>query len=186
MILDEYVAPVPGRPMPHPLPEGIPGVISMCEAARKAPHAALVALGGLVGCRVAESLSIRPMDIDLHDMMVTIRGKGDKTRVVPVSRTAWTYLAPVCVERFALQTESLLPYGDRFARQLITDLGVRAKLRRAVSSHDLRATFATHVFDTTNNIRLTQELLGHASVTTTEAYTLVERRAMRSAVEFDD
>jgi site-specific recombinase XerD len=182
-ILEGYVAPTPGRPMPHPIPEGIEGVVMMCEAARRPEHAALVALGGFVGCRVAESLSVAPRDFDLREMILTVRGKGDRTRYVPVSANAWGYLAPVVVSRFQFPQEPLLGYGDRFARQLITDLGKRAGLKRTVSSHDLRATFATAVYDSTKDIRAVQELLGHSSVVTSQVYTQITLHTLRGAVE---
>jgi site-specific recombinase XerD len=182
-VLETYVAPTPGTSIPHPLPERIDGVERMCDCAKRPEHAALVALGGFVGCRVSESLSVRPTDFDISTMLLTIRGKGDKTRTVPVSSRAWEYIAPVYTDRYFYQREPLLPFHDRFARHLITDLGKRASLSRSVSSHDLRATFATVMFDKTNNIRLVQNLLGHASSSTTEIYTLVEMTSMRMAVE---
>jgi len=57
-------------------------------------------------------------------------------------------------------------------------------LKRSISSHDLRSTFATHVNNTTNNIRLVQELLGHESLNTTQMYTAVFLEDARKAVEF--
>lgn len=182
-ILEFYVAPTPGTPVPHPLPERLAGIERMCDCARRPEHAALVALGGLVGCRISESITVRPTDFDISAMLLTIRGKGDRTRTVPVSSLAWTYLAPVYTDRFLYQRLPLLPFQDRFARHLITDLGSRANLSRPVSSHDLRATFATMVHDKTNNVRLVQELLGHASVNTTQVYTMIQMTSMRMAVE---
>jgi site-specific recombinase XerD len=72
---------------------------------------------------------------------------------------------------------------DRFARRVITELGVRAKLERHTSSHDLRATFATAVYDHTLDQRVVQELLGHSSGTTTEIYIGRSNDQMRKAVE---
>ena len=63
--------------------------------------------------------------------------------------------------------------GDRSARALITRLGERAGLRRAIASHDLRATFATEVYNRTRDMRLVQELLGHSRLSTTQKYTQV-------------
>ena len=182
-ILESYVAPVPGRPVPHPIPEGIEGVAAMCDAATQAGHAALVALGGYCGCRVAESLAVRPIDVDIREQLLTIRGKGDRIRYVPISSSAWTNLAPVVTERIGEPDKPLLRYGDRFARQVITDLAQRAGLTRRVASHDLRATFATAVYGRTNDLRLVQELLGHSSPTTTQVYTLIQLQAMRKGVE---
>jgi integrase/recombinase XerD len=182
-ILDEYIAPKPARSLPHPIHEGIAGVISMCEAAVNPEHVALVAFGGFVGCRVAESLAVRPKDFDLKEKLLTIHGKGDKRRIVPVSDLAWTYLAPSVVFRFSQPEERVIQYGDRFAREIISNLARKAGLRDHVSSHDLRMTFATAVLDKTQNIRTVQELLGHENVNTTQNYTLVAMDSMRKAVQ---
>ena len=156
----------------------------MCEAGWTPQHSALVALGGYVGCRISESLSLTPADFDLVSREVTIRGKGDKTRVVPVSRAAWAWVAPVYMELAPKTPDAtLLTMCDRTARASITRMGELAKMPRRVASHDLRATFATWLLEKTGNLRLVQELLGHSSVTTTQAYTLVERNLMHEAVE---
>lgn len=181
-VLDEYIAPMPGKTIPHPLPEGMAGVERMIEQAKNHEQAALVAFGGEVGCRISESLSIQTSSFDLHDMLLTIRGKGDKTRTVPISERAWDHLMPAYALAMSKPDKRLVSYKDRFARQIVTNLGARAKLQRPVSSHDLRATFATALLDSGANIRVVQEVLGHASSETTEIYTGVTLDAMRKAV----
>ena len=79
----------------------------------------------------------------------------------------------------------LVHYEDRSARKCITSLGRKAGLSRAISSHDLRATFATILNDRNVNIRVIQELLGHSSVATTEIYTGVGMQALADAVDFE-
>lgn len=184
VVLEDYIAPTPGKPMPHPLPEGLDGVRRMIEQAKNHQQVALVALGGFVGLRISESLNITTDCFDLDAMMLTVRGKGDKTRVVPVSPVAWTNLVPAYALALSHPDKKLVDYKDRFARQVITNLGKRAKLQRKVSSHDLRATFATAAHDKTLNLRVVQELLGHASSQTTETYTGVGVAQMREAVQF--
>lgn len=156
----------------------------MIAAAKNHEQAALVTLGGFVGCRISESLSLTVNSFDLHDMLVSIRGKGDKTRVVPMSDEAWTHLAPAFALAHLKEDQRLVSYKDRFARQIVTNLGTRAGLSRKIASHDLRATFATAALDKTNNIRVVQELLGHASSQTTEIYTGIGVAQMREAVQF--
>ncbi len=85
-----------------------------------------------------------------------------------------------CIETDAL----LCPFSDRVARAIVTRLGRLAKLAREISSHDLRATYATIIQSKTKDILVLKELLGHASVTTTQAYPLTSLEAMREAVEF--
>lgn len=184
VMLREYSPPTPAKAQPHPLPEGMPGVRRLLDAARHENHKALVALCGFFGCRVAEALSVGPKDFDLHNMMLEIRGKGDKTRFVPISKEAWSILAmPVTRAMIEGRTE-IVGLKDRFARRVIKDLGVRAGLARPISSHDLRATFCTAVYSNTgNDIRVAQELMGHSSVETTQLYTEVTLNKMREAVD---
>jgi site-specific recombinase XerD len=181
-ILTDYVRPTAAASVPHPIPEGVEGVLRMCEVARRPDQAVLVALGGLGGCRVSESLSMTCETVSVRERLLVVRGKGDKERFVPISSDLWTYLAPVYVA--ALGSPSpLVDYHERTAREIITNLAKKAGLSGTVSSHDLRATFATAVYDRTKDLRLVQELLGHASVTTTQVYTHVRMPAMRAAVE---
>ena len=183
-VLVDYIAPTPGRTIPHPIREGVVGLRAMIDKAKNHEQVALVALGGFVGCRVSESLSLTVSSFDAHDMLVTIRGKGDKTRTVPLSEEAWTFLIPAFAMAYTKEDQRLISYKDRFARQIVTNLGARAGLSRRIASHDLRATFATVAFDKANNIRVVQELLGHSSVETTQGYTGVGVAQMREAVKF--
>lgn len=183
-VLVDYIAPTPGKTIPHPIAEGPEGLRMMIERAKNYEQVAIVALGGFIGCRISESLSLKPENFDVQAMNVTIRGKGDKTRTVPVSPEAWTAIQTAYVLAHSKSDGKLVSYKDRFARQIVLNLGKRAGLSRPVKSHDLRATFATAVLDKTNNIRLAQELLGHSSVETTEIYTGVSMSAMREAVQF--
>lgn len=181
-VLSDYAAPTPAKGVPHPLPEGLEGIRKMIDVATNNRQKALIALCGYCGCRVAEALSIQPKDFDFSEMNLTIRGKGDKTRVVPVSSLAWEVLAVPVTHAF-VYGGTVVGLKDRYARRVITDLGVKAGLKRHISSHDLRATFATAVYDKTLDLRLVQELLGHASSHQTELYTGVSMDNMRKAVE---
>lgn len=182
-MLKEYSAPTPAKGQPHPLPEGIEGVERLIIVARKEPQKALIALCGLCGCRVSEALGVRPSHLNLNEMILTIHGKGDKERWVPVSSKAWNAMAMSVTHAMILGDTPVVGIKDRFARRVITDLGTRAGLQRRISSHDLRATFATAIYDRTQDIRLVQELLGHSSVETTQLYTGVKLNKMREAVD---
>lgn len=184
-VLSDYTAPTPARSQPHPIPEGIEGVLKMIEQARDNRQKALVALTGLVGCRVSEALTVGPESFDYHQRTLTIRGKGDKTRVVPLSRLAWTHLATAVAEAILNQNPYIVGYKDRFARQVISSLAVKAGLKRHTASHDMRATLATEMHNRSKNLRAVQEYLGHASSHTTEVYTGVSHQQMRDGVEFE-
>lgn len=181
----DYNAPTPAKGIPHPIPEGMAGVDRLVEVARDERHKALVALCGRVGLRVAEALSIGPGDFGYRPdaTLLTVRGKGDKTRIVPVSIEAWQVLA-VPVTRAACDGRvTVVELHDRFARRLITTLGQRAGLSRHISSHDLRATFATAVYNKTQDPILVQRLLGHSSVETTQGYIGSDMERYTSGVE---
>jgi site-specific recombinase XerD len=182
-MLGDYSAPTAARGIPHPLPEGIEGVYRLINCTHNEKQKALVALCGLCGCRVAEALGIKPSDFDLDRMLLTIRGKGDKTRIVPVSDRAWEVLCTPVTRAFVEGNREVVGLKDRFARRVITTLGERAGLKRAISSHDLRSTFGTEVYNRTKDLRVTQELLGHSSSQTTELYTAITLENMRAAVE---
>ena len=182
-VLGDYSPPTPAKGTAHPLPEGLEGVRRLLNIATNERQRALIALCGFCGLRVAEALSVKPSDFDLHEMTLLVRGKGDKRRIVPVSSEAWSVLCNPVTRAFADGDREIVQLKDRFARRIITELGVKAGLKRHISSHDLRSTFGTAVYDKTLDIRVTQELLGHSSSQTTELYTQVTLGKMRGAVE---
>lgn len=185
-ILAEYSLPTPARAMPHPLPNLVQDLERMMAGARNDEQRALVALMGLEGLRVSEAREVGPQDFDLHHMTLTVRGKGDKTRVLPVSRTAWQILCPSVLQAQIEDRPTLIRFTDRHARETITRLGARAGISRPVSSHDLRATFATVAYHNSgNDIRAVQELLGHASVLQTQLYVGTTQKEMRRAADFE-
>lgn len=144
---------------------------------------ALIGACGYAGLRVGEALAFKTDWLDTHDMVITVRGKGDKERIVPCSDRAWSAISRAYI--LAMQGDGrLIHMPDRTARHTVTYLGRQARISREISSHDLRATYATIMSDQGVNIRVIQELLGHSSVTSTEIYTGVNLAAMRDAVQF--
>jgi site-specific recombinase XerD len=180
-ILSEYDTPSASSSIPHPLPEGMEGVRLLATMARNERQQNLILLCGMVGCRVSEARAVRASHFNGRSL--TIYGKGEKERVVPVGTEAWSYLSVAVVKSFANNDELLVNLKDRHARKVITDLGKRCSLQRPISSHDLRATFATAVYDKTRDIRLVQALLGHSSSKTTEIYLGINFAKMQEAVE---
>lgn len=155
----------------------------MCEWANDPNKKALFALQGMAGLRVSEARSITSDSIDVQDMMLRVRGKGDKTRLVPISKSAWPYIA----EAFLISQETGSPIvnlSDRGARKAVTAAGRALGFKREIASHDLRATGATHLYDKTKDIRVVQEFLGHSSSVTTQLYTGVSMDSMRKGLEF--
>lgn len=185
-MLVDYYAPTPLKGDPHPLPEGMDGVRRMISVASANPvQRTLVALCGMCGLRVSEALAVRPSHFDLgtEKIMLHVFGKGGKERKVPVSSEAWRIMQDAVARAFVENDRLVITFKDRFARALITSLGERAKLKRRVASHDLRATFATALYDETLDQRLVQEVLGHATGAQTEIYTQPNMDRARRGVE---
>lgn len=181
--LAAYKPPTPDKARPHPIEEGIPAITAMIEASgTNDQRRALVALCGLCGLRLHEALAVRPKDIDYERRTLSVRGKGDKSRTVPISEQAWESIMPAVGAAVIYET-TLVNLKDRWARQVLTSLARRAGVARAVSSHDLRATLATAAYTQSKDLRAVQELLGHSSSVTTELYTGITSAAMRAAVE---
>jgi integrase/recombinase XerD len=151
---------------------------------------ALLELLYSTGARISEAVGLDVDDIDTHDRAVLLRGKGGKQRLVPVGRPAVqavdTYLVrgrPDLARRGRGTAAIFLnARGGRLSRQsawqVLQDAAERAGIA-GVSPHTLRHSFATHLLDGGADIRVVQELLGHASVTTTQIYTLVTVHALR-------
>lgn len=182
-VLVNYKSPTPPPSVPHPIPNLLPSLLLLLELAKTCHEEALIGLCGLAGLRVHEARRVRPSDLDLQTMTLTVHGKGGKIRYVPVSARCWSAIMGAFVETFEADT-LLCPFSDRTARALVTRLGKAANLRREIASHDLRATFATIIQSETQDIMVVKELLGHASITTTQIYTQAQMQAMRKAVEF--
>jgi integrase/recombinase XerD len=140
------------------------------------------------GARISEAVGLDVDDLDVADEgsgTVRLLGKGSKERVVPVGSYARAAVAAYLVRGrptlAAAGTGSsalfLNARGGRLSRQsawtVLRAAAERAGLRRQISPHTLRHSFATHLLDGGADVRVVQELLGHASVTTTQVYTLV-------------
>jgi integrase/recombinase XerD len=143
------------------------------------------------GARISEAVGLDIDDIDTHARSVLLRGKGGKQRLVPIGRPAVTALDAYLVRgrpdlgRRGKGTPAIFlnARGGRLSRQsawqVLQDAAERAGITAAVSPHTLRHSFATHLLDGGADVRVVQELLGHASVTTTQIYTLVTVHALR-------
>ena len=176
--LDDYRAPTPAKVVPHPLPEGIEGVKRLMAVCSTDEERLLIGLCGMEGLRISEALAVTWADVDVPNLLLKVRGKGDKGRVLPLNKSLLPLMAWLAHDR---PHDPLVAMPDRTARRCITRMGRDARLKRPISSHDLRATFATAAYDKTKDIRVVQELLGHADSRTTEGYIGVRIDAMRDA-----
>lgn len=186
--------PTPAKRLPKALPLSDVEAILEAAGAPDTPLAlrdrALLEMLYGTGARISEAVGLDVDDVaDLdHDAgTILLRGKGGKERLVPVGSYARTAVAAYLVRgRPALVSASagkanaglfLNSRGGRLSRQsawsVLVKAAERAGVTRDVSPHTLRHSFATHLLDGGADVRVVQELLGHASVTTTQVYTLV-------------
>jgi integrase/recombinase XerD len=142
------------------------------------------------GLRVSELVGLDVDDVDLEEGGVRVLGKGSKERDVPLGRYARdaiaAYLTRVRPEVATARSRSALFLnlrGGRLTRQGCTGILERhaaaARIQARVSPHTLRHSFATHLLEGGADVRVVQELLGHASVATTQVYTLVSKEHLR-------
>jgi integrase/recombinase XerD len=137
------------------------------------------------GARISEAVGLDVDDLDGSDGVVSLQGKGGKQRIVPVGSFALaavqSYLVRARPDLAAAGRGTpalfLNARGGRLSRQsawvVLRAAAGRAGVAAEVSPHTLRHSFATHLLDGGADVRVVQELLGHASVTTTQIYTLV-------------
>jgi integrase/recombinase XerC len=175
-------APKAGKRLPKTL--DVDQVASLLErrpkdALSRRDHAMLELLYSS-GLRLSELAGLDVADLDLADRTVRVLGKGSKTRVLPVGRQALAALRAWLADRRALAKDGA---GALFVGQSGRRLGARAIQRRIgrwaaksdlnvpVHPHLLRHSFATHLLESSRDLRGVQELLGHADISTTQVYT---------------
>lgn len=146
------------------------------------------------GLRVSELVGLRISRINFDEGFMLIEGKGNKQRVVPVSPRALQlsrlWLSQRNMMNVAPEAADIL-FLNRRGRQLtrvmifyiVKGLAEAAGIRRTISPHTLRHSFATHLLEGGANLRSIQELLGHESVTTTELYVHLDRSHLRATLE---
>jgi integrase/recombinase XerD len=143
------------------------------------------------GARISEAVGLDVDELDVTSGTVRLLGKGSKERVVPLGSYARDAVAAYLVRaRPSLAANGtgspalfLNARGGRLSRQsawtVLRAAAERAGIRKEISPHTLRHSFATHLLDGGADVRVVQELLGHASVTTTQVYTLVTVERLR-------
>lgn len=146
------------------------------------------------GLRVSELINLRISRLNLDEGFMLVEGKGCKERIVPVSPRAIQLVRLWLIQRNSLKIASeasdilfLNRRGKPLTRvmifYIIKELASLAGIKRNISPHTLRHSFATHLLEGGANLRSIQELLGHESVTTTELYVHLDRRHLRATIE---
>ncbi len=199
----------PTAPVELPrLPRGLPKALSVAQVTKlmdtvtsddapaRRDRAVLELLYG-TGCRISEAVSLSLTAVDLHNGLVRLRGKGAKERITPLGRCAAAalsqWLAPggrnvleprQWARRDDAEALFLNQRGGRLTRQgmwlIVRRHGDAAGLGSLLTPHVLRHSCATHMLDGGADIRTVQEMLGHASISTTQLYTKVSMQRLRS------
>ncbi len=175
-------APKSPKTLPHALSpdEAVKLVEMKVESPLDARDKAMFELLYSSGLRLAELVSLDPIDMDFADASVRVTGKGNKTRIVPLGSHAIAALQAWLAVRgeIAKPEETALFVGTRGARisprtvELQLDKwALKQGLNTGVHPHMLRHSFATHVLQSSGDLRAVQEMLGHASISTTQVYT---------------
>ena len=193
------------------VPQGLPKALSEEEVDRllgsvvgedavaRRDRAILELLYG-TGMRISELVGLSLVDLTLEEGIVRVFGKGSKERIVPLGRFARealaAWLAPsgrgaVAPHRWARRGDAEAVFlnlrGGRLSRQgawgIVRHYGDKVGLGDRLSPHVMRHSCATHMLDHGADIRVVQELLGHASIATTQVYTKVSAERLRRAYE---
>lgn len=197
ILLSDPAEKLPLPKLPHSLPQ--PLSLQAIQKLLMAPQGetpleirdrALLELLYACGLRISELCHARLENIDLEEGMIRVTGKGNKTRLVPVGQAAITaienYLSIARPKLLSPKSGAAIflsvrghPLTPARIWQLVLYYAKHAGLEEAVHPHQLRHSFATHLLAGGADLRIIQEMLGHASIATTQIYTQVDRSQLK-------
>jgi integrase/recombinase XerD len=172
----------------------IDSMIEAIDLSKAGGHRNKAILETLYGCglRVSELVNLRITDIHYGEGFISVTGKGNKQRLVPISGKALKEIDNYLPGRNKLPviTDQNILFLNRRGRRLtramiftiIKDLAARAGIRKKISPHTFRHSFATHLIEGGADLRAVQEMLGHESILTTEIYTHIDRSFLRDTL----
>lgn len=191
-------SPKVGKSLPKPLSVAEIEALLSAPAKLSSPEAkrdvAMIELLYACGMRVSELISLNTVDVNLDSGFVRCLGKGSKERIIPIHQRAVQSIKEymVAVRPILLRDEEeealfLNRRGERLTRQgfwlILKNHAEAAGIKREVTPHTLRHSFATHVLSGGADLRAVQELLGHASISSTQIYTHLTSEHVRQAYE---
>lgn len=185
-----------GRRLPEVLSiEEIDAMIHEIDPASAEAQRNRAIIETLYGCglRVSELVNLEISRIYFDEQFVLVSGKGNKDRVVPISDVAIREIQAYLEERSSINIKPgedhilfLSRRGTRLTRvmifYIIRTLAERAGIRKTISPHTLRHSFATHLLEGGANLRAIQQMLGHESIATTEIYIHIDRSHLREEI----
>jgi len=169
-------------------------IIGAIDLSKPEGHRNKAIIETLYGCglRVSELVNLRLTDIHYTEGFVMVTGKGNKQRLVPVSNKALKEIDIYKTDRAGLPVihDGNILFLNRRGRKLtramiftiIKDLALKADIRKKISPHTFRHSFATHLIEGGADLRAVQEMLGHESILTTEIYTHIDRSFLRDTL----
>jgi integrase/recombinase XerD len=185
-----------GRKLPEVLtPEEIDAILAMIDLSKPEGRRNKAMLEVLYSCglRVSELVGLKLSSLFRDEEFVRVIGKGDKERLVPISGKALKEIDLYLPDRNSLEVKPgnedvlfLNRRGRMLSREMvfmiIKDLALAAGIKKSVSPHTFRHSFATHLVEGGADLRAVQEMLGHESIITTEIYTHLDREYLREAI----
>jgi len=188
--LELIESPKIGRKLPDTLSEEeIDQIIAQIDLSKPQGERNRAILETLYGCglRVSEAIDLKISDLFFEEGFIKVTGKGDKQRFVPIAPLTMKYINLYKTEirnhqsipQESIDTLFLNRRGKALSRAMIftivKDLVDKAGIRKNVSPHTFRHSFATHLLENGADLRAIQQMLGHESITTTEIYTHIDK-----------
>ena len=207
LLLEEWItvdptelieSPKIGKHLPDVLSESdIDKIISSIDLSKPQGERNRAMLEVLYGCglRVSELINLQISNLRFKEEFIIVTGKGNKQRLVPINAQAMKY---VNIYRNEVRNHQTIQHGEedvlflnrrgkRLTRVMIftivKNLTEKAGLKKKVSPHTFRHSFASHMVNRGANLRVVQEMLGHESITTTEVYTHLNDTKLRETIE---
>nr|WP_315145773.1 site-specific tyrosine recombinase XerD [uncultured Flavobacterium sp.] len=195
--LELIETPKTGRKLPDTLSvEEIDLLISAIDLSSNEGERNRAMLETLYGCglRVSELVSLKISDLFFDEGFIKITGKGNKQRFVPVGNLTQKYIqiyrdytrSDLNIKKGQEDTLFLNRRGSQLTRAMIftiiKDLATKIELKKSISPHTLRHSFATHLLENGADLRSIQLMLGHESITTTEIYVHLDRRFLTEVI----
>ena len=195
--LELIEAPKLGRKLPDTLAiEEIDSLIGAIDLSSKQGERNRAIIETLYGCglRVSELTSLKISDLYFDEGFIKVTGKGDKQRLVPISPITEKYITIYQkevrvhhkIEPKDADTLFLNQHGRQLTRAMIFTivkrLAEKAGIKKTISPHTFRHSYATHLLENGADLRAIQQMLGHESITTTEIYTHIDRKHLTEVI----
>jgi len=195
--LELIESPKLGRKLPDTLAiEEIDALIKAIDLSSKQGERNRAILETLYGCglRVSELTNLKISDLYFDEGFIKVTGKGDKQRLVPIGSTTEKYITIYKkeirvhqeIDAMAKDTVFVNRLGKQLTRAMIFTivkrLAEKAGIRKTISPHTFRHSFATHLLENGADLRAIQQMLGHESITTTEIYTHIDRKHLTEVI----